>query len=240
MKPWMLGIWLPLLASVPAHAIGINSMLEVTSPKGEAEFVITNSEPYRQYINTLISELKVEHGEIKKIPYTRDNVHQWAMESHPARTILEPGFKKVFSLTYNTPAGESLVNRDRVFQVSFVPSPYFSEGEKKDNTVKMVFGFAPLVIVPAKEPQPLTYDLRYRDGKVSVVNNGNSFFTLYLDGCPEGTADKQRSACSMVTTVLAGRVLELSLPAAMAGQSTIKARLASHGNKQKAEVTLRK
>lgn len=240
MKKWILGVWLPLFVSVPAHAIAINTMLEISNSKGEAEFVITNSETYRQYINVLISELIVESGQIKKVPYTRDNVHRWSMASYPARTILEPGFKKTFSLVHQPVAGVPLVNRDKVYQVSFVPTPYFSEGEKKTNAVKMAFGFAPLVIVPAKEPQPLSYDLSYRGNKVTVANKGNSFFTLYLDGCPKGTADKMRKMCSMDATVLAGRVLELPLSASMVGQSTLKARMASQGNKFKAEATLRK
>lgn len=185
-------------------------MLEYTAPKGKAEFTITNSEDYRQYISVLLSELVVENDEIRKVPYTRDNVHQWVMSALPARAIVEPGFKKNFMLMHKPIAGEPDLNRDRVFQVSFVPTPYFAKNEKQGNAVKMAFGFAPLVIVPAKEPKPLAYDMTYRGDKVTVMNNGNTAFTLFLDSCPQHTADKDRSACSADAVVLAGRKLDVA------------------------------
>ncbi|MNJ14618.1 hypothetical protein D3C77_88480 [compost metagenome] len=241
MKFRILGMWLSMLAIAPAHAIGINSMLEYTDPKGQAEFTITNSEESRQYINVLITELLVENGEIRKVPYTRDNIDKWVMSAHPARAIVEPDFKKNFLLVHQPVLGEHVANKDRVFQVSFVPTPYFADDEQMQNSaVKMAFGFAPLVIVPAKEAQPLAYDLIYRGDKVTAVNKGNTAFTLFLDGCPQDTADKERSKCSTDAVVLAGRKLNVVLPASMAKQPTLKAKMATYGNKSKAEVTLRK
>lgn len=237
MKFAILGGWLSLCSAMSAQAIGINSMLGYADAQGEAEFVITNSEDYRQYINVAISELSVERGQIHKTPYTRDNLSEWALEAHPARTILEPGFKKVFSLNYRPRSGEVRLDRDRVFQVSFVPTPYFAEGEKR-HAVKMAFGFAPLLIVPAKEVQPLAYDIRYRGDKVTVTNKGSTFFTLYLDGCPKGSIERKR--CSVDATVLAGRVLDVALPTAMQSMPTLRAKLASYGNKYKVETTLNK
>ncbi|MGS3176590.1 hypothetical protein [Aeromonas sanarellii] len=241
MKLRMLSAWLTLLVTVPAHAIGINSMLEYSDPKGRAEFTITNTEDQRQYITVLITELIVENGELRKVPYTRDNVDKWVMSAHPARAIVEPGFKKSFLLMYQPIVGEP-VNKDRVFQVSFAPTPYFDKEDEisQNSSVKMAFGFAPLVIVPAKEAQPLAYDMTYRGDSVTVVNRGNTAFTLYLDGCPQNTADKERSKCSTDAVVLAGRKLNLTLPAVMVSQSTLKAKMATYGNKFKAEATLRK
>lgn len=241
MKLRMLGALLLLLAVVPAHAIGINSMLEYADPKGRAEFIITNSEDQRQYINVLITELIVENGELRKVPYTRDNVDQWVMSAHPARAIVEPGFKKTFLLMHQPIVGEPNANKDRVFQVSFVPTPYIAEDDIVQNSaVKMAFGFAPLVIVPAKEPLPLAYDMTYSDSSVTVVNRGNTAFTLFLDGCPKDTAEKERGKCSADAVVLAGRKLNVALPASMASQSTLKAKMATYGNKFKAEAILRK
>lgn len=240
MKLQMLGAWLLLLTTVPAHAIGISSMLQYSDPTGKAEFTITNSEDSRQYINVLISELIVENGEIRKVPYTRENVDKWVMSAHPARVIIEPGFKKNFLLMYEPIVGEGVSNRDRVFQVSFVPTPYFAENEKKGSAVKMAFGFAPLLIVPAKDPQPLAYDMTYRGDKVTVVNNGNTAITLFLDGCPKNTAEKERSKCSTDAVVLSGRKLVIDLPEGMTKQSTLQAKLATYGNKFKAEVKLNK
>lgn len=237
MKIVILSSWLSLCVAMSAHAIGINSMLGYASAQGEAEFVITNSDDYRQYINVAISELLVERGQIKKVPYTRDNLNEWALEVYPARTILEPGFKKAFSLKYQPRSGVLRRDQDRVFQVSFVPTPYFAEGEKT-HAVKMAFGFAPLLIVPAQEAQPIEYEMNYRGDKVTVTNKGSTFFTLYLDGCPKGTANSARKNCSVDATVLAGRELNVALPVAMQSQSTLRAKMASHGNKFKAETTL--
>lgn len=230
---------LSLGIAIPAQAIGINSMMGYTNKDGEAEFVITNSETYRQYINVAISELTVERGKIKSTPYTRENLKDWALEVYPARTILEPGFKKVFSLKYSPRDRVLRLDRDRIFQVSFVPTPYFAEGEKS-HAVKMAFGFAPLLIVPAKQTQPLTYEIQYRGDKVMVTNKGNTFFTLYLDGCPKNTAANVRKTCSTDATVLAGRELEVTLPVAMQSQPTLRAKMTSHGNKFKAETILHK
>src|SRR5690606_22556367 len=143
MKLRMLSAWLMLLATVPAHAIGITSMLEYSDPKGRTEFTITKTEDQRQYINVLITELMVENGELRRVPYTRDNIDKWVMSAHPARAIVEPGFKKNFLLMHQPKVGEP-VNKDRVFQVSFVPTPYVAEEDKvmQNSSVKMQFGFA--------------------------------------------------------------------------------------------------
>lgn len=82
-------------------------------------------------------------------------------------------------------AGESALNLDRVLQVSFVPTLYFAKDEQKGNAVKMAFGFAALVIVPAKEPQSLAYYLTYRGDKVAVVKSGNTAFTLSWMAAPK-------------------------------------------------------
>lgn len=241
MKLRMFFVWYALVTTGAAHAIGINSMLQYADPKGQAEFTITNSDASRQYINVLITELIVENGEIRKEPYTRDNVESWVLSAHPARAIVEPGFKKNFLLMYQPIVGEPDLNRDRVFQVSFVPTPYIAEDEPmKDSTVNMTFGFAPLVIIPAKKQQPLAYEMAYRGDKVMVMNRGNTAFRLLLDGCPKDTTDKERSKCSADAVVLAGRKLNVVLNTTMANQSTLKAKLATYGNKFKDEVLLRK
>lgn len=239
MKLMMLGGWLSLWAAIPAQAIGIDSMLGYADAQGEAEFVITNSEEYRQYINVAIAELAVERGQIQKVPYTRDNLSEWALEVRPARTILEPGFKKVFALKYQPKSEAPRLDRDRVFQVSFVPTPYFAEGEK-GNAVKMAFGFAPLLIVPAKETQPLAFELSYRGDKVRVINKGNTFFSLFLDGCAKNVASQARKTCSVDATVLAGRELDVALPSTMQSLPVLRAKMVSYGNKFKAETTLNK
>lgn len=220
-----------------AQAIGINSMLEFADESGKAVYTVSNTDKYRQYINTAISELHVVDGDLEKIPYTRDNIDIWALEVRPARTILEPGFKKDIAVQYLPNKGIQRVDRDRVFQVSFVPTPYFGEGEKPLQ-VKMAFGFAPLLMVPAKQPQPIKSEIVYRGDKVKVTNQGDTFFTLTLDGCSKDTPTHARDACAMTATVLSGRTLDIALPSEMADMPKLKAKMFSYGNKFKVQTTL--
>ncbi|HHQ4663861.1 TPA: hypothetical protein ACSPZY_004363, partial [Aeromonas veronii] len=178
-----------------------------------------------------------EHGEIKKIPYTRDNVDSWVLDIRPARTIIEAGFKKMVSVKYQPKQKIEQLDRDRVFQISFVPTPYFSEGEK-ERQVKIAFGFAPLLIVPAKNTKPLSYELQYIGDSVRVVNKGLGFFSLYLDGCSKGTLETMRKDCSVQATVLSGRELKISLPKGVSKDAALRAKIFSYGNKFTAEEVL--
>ncbi|MFM4875110.1 hypothetical protein ACEUDK_19430 [Aeromonas veronii] len=238
MNGWRWLLLVAILEASQAKAIGISSMLEYTDDRGQATFMVSNGENYRQYINTTVSELTVVNGEIKKMPYTRDNIDKWVLDVRPARTILEPNFKKKIVVQYQA-KGIERSDRDRVFQLSIVPTPYFAEGEQ-EHKVKIAFGFAPLLIVPAKETQPLAYDVRYQGDKVVVTNKGNGFFSLALNGCAKGTPVTARDACTMSATVLAGRTLSVKLPKGMISATTLQAKLFSYGNKFSAEETLTK
>ncbi|HDO1331761.1 TPA: hypothetical protein P2Q98_004561 [Aeromonas veronii] len=235
---WQWPFLLSVLFAAQANAIGISSMLEYADEQGRTVFTVSNGESYRQYINTAVSELTVVNGEIKKMPYTRDNIDKWALDIRPARTILEPGFKKDIVVQYQ-PKEIVRSDRDRVFQLSFVPTPYFAEGEEKQQ-VKIAFGFAPLLIVPAKKTQPLAYELRYQGDSVIVTNKGDGFFSLSLDGCAKDAPANARQECSTSATVLAGRKLTVKLPNEMVKAQTLRAKLFSYGNKFKAEETLSK
>lgn len=233
---WQWLLLAAMLVASQAKAIGISSMLEYADERGQAIFTVSNGDSYRQYINTAVSELTVVNGEIKKMPYTRDNIDKWAVDIRPARTILEPGFKKNIVVQYQ-PKDIARSDRDRVFQVSFVPTPYFEEGEEQQQ-VKIAFGFAPLLIVPAKDTQPLSYELRYQSDSVIVTNRGDGFFSLSLDGCKKGTPEKIRQECSTSAIVLAGRTLSVKLPKGMTKTTTLQAKLFSYGNKFRAEEKL--
>lgn len=221
-----------------SHAISISSMLEIANDQGEAEFTITNTEDFRQYISTTVSEVSVEKGELIKTPYTRDNISIWSLDVRPARTIVEPSFKKSFRISY-APKGSDMAHleRDRAYQVSFVPTPYFGEGDP-NNTVKIAFGFAPIFIVPAKEAQPINYELRHLGSQIEVKNNGNSYFSLLVDGCEDLKVTANTKECSVNATLLAGRHMMLKLPEKMQQAKQLKAKLISHGGKFKVDTLL--
>ncbi|BCO14967.1 hypothetical protein RIMD111065_33230 [Aeromonas hydrophila] len=208
-------------------------MLEVADEHGEVEFSITNTEDYRQYISTAVSEIHVENGQLKKKPYTRDNISTWEVEVHPARTIVEKGFKKKFRVKYAQKI--DVGNTDKAYQISFVPTPYFGEGSPS-NTVKIAFGFAPIVIIPAKVTQPIEYELNVIGDNIQVENKGKTYFSLSIDGCDGVQNIVMKNECSINATLLAGRKMSFPIPSELKKQNTLKARLVSHGAKFKVEA----
>ncbi|MFM5180227.1 hypothetical protein ACEUAY_11640 [Aeromonas veronii] len=224
---------------INANAISVSTMMATVDDDGRAVINVHNTEKYRQYISVTISELLFTGKEIERLAYSRDNIPQWALEVKPARTIIEADFEKAFAIKYLNQKEKPLL-RDRVFEVSFVPAPYFAEGEDSKNAVKIVFGFAPLVIVPATEILPPQYNLSYKDGEVTVSNKGNSYFQLFLDGCSGLLPSVKMDTCSIDTTVLAGRTIKLTLPDAMKRMPSLKARIVSYKGRQRVDVTLPK
>lgn len=235
--PWLI---VPFFCSA-AQALGIDAMLKYTDERGRGEFVVSNSEPERVYVNVTVAELVVENGELKKIPYTTANLDQWAMEVRPARAILEPGFSKRVQATYLPVKGLARLDRDRIFQLSFVPSPYFGEDEKiapSQGQLKVAFGLAPLLIVPAKPTPRLQYELNYRRGQVTVSNLGQGTISVYLDGC-EAVTGRSKSGCSTSVTVLPGRVMKVDVPAGARHKPALQAKVMSYGNTYEQESTLK-
>ncbi|PSV09571.1 hypothetical protein C0W59_22110 [Photobacterium kishitanii] len=218
------------------QAIGINSMIEF-SKNDEGRFVITNSEDYRQFIQVAIASIEIKDGKLVKHPYTRDNIDLWSLTVRPSKAVIDPGLQKDFKVTYNGKPSER-DDRDKIFQVTFVPTPYFAEGEPAKKAVQIAIGFAPIFVVPAKTDQPLNYSLSFNSQHMQFSNNGNSYIRALLDSCPSSVKGDARESCSKVVYVLAGRNLEVTLTPEMKKASSMKVELSTHHLTYKKTVIL--
>lgn len=206
-------------------SIGIDAMIKFAN-RGETSFSVTNSAEYRQFIQVAITELMVKDGQIEKVPYTRDNIEQWQLTVRPARTIIDSGLQKEFGVQFTGDA--QALTQDRAFQMTFVPTPYFAKGDEKTSTVQLAVGFAPVLIVPAKEDQPLNFSMVREGNSVTVSNKGGTYLRANLDACPADAKGSAREACMKTIFVLGGRTLTAELPAALQQAKDIKTRVSTH------------
>ncbi|CAE6911253.1 hypothetical protein OA39_02257 [Vibrio campbellii] len=220
-----------------SQAIGIDSMMEFTVD-GKAAFHITNGAEYRQFLQVGIAELSVVDGELKTTRYTRDNIDDWSLTVRPARTVIDPELQKAFQVSY-TPQKNQLIDKDKVYQLSFIPTPYFAEGEKVTHTVQVAVGFAPIVIVPAREDKPIAYEMSYEGATMQLKNKGGTYLRAYLDACPSGLKGKQREECTSVVYGLSGRNLPIELKDKMKNAKEIKVELSTHNSKYKETFSLK-
>lgn len=209
-----------------AAAIGINSMIEF-SHEGYGVFTISNGEDFRQFINVAVSSIEVKNGELVKIPYTRENINSWNIEVRPARTVIDSKISKDFKVSYK-PRIFELKNRDKIYQLTFIPTPYFSKGEPAKHAVQVAIGFAPIFVVPAEKDQPLDYDITYNGEYIQLNNQGDSYIRAFFDACPTSTKGKAREACTKVAYALSGRHLKVALTPGMIDSSMIKVDISTH------------
>ncbi|OCH16782.1 hypothetical protein A6E05_02835 [Aliivibrio sp. 1S165] len=239
MKKLQYGLLLAALSPQLSYAsIGINSMVEFAE-KGQGLFTISNVADYRQFLSVAVSSISVVDGELVKTPYTRENIDSWSLTVRPARTVIDPKLKKDFKLRYEAKASES-AERDKMYQLTFVPTPYFAKGEPETHVMQIAIGFAPIFVVPAEKDQPLDYDVTYKGESIQLVNNGNSYLRAIFDACPESAKGDARKACSKVVYGLSGRNLTIPLPPEMQSASQIKAEFSTHNLTYKAKLTLEK
>ncbi|RZP95250.1 hypothetical protein [Vibrio vulnificus] len=225
------------LMPLAGNAIGIDSMMEFTQDN-KANFTVTNPAEFRQFLHVGISELTVKDGELESIPYSRDNIDDWTLSVRPARTVIDSGLNKTFQVMYE-PHDKQEQEKDKAYQLSFIPTPYFEKGEEVTHRVQVAVGFAPVVIVPAVKDKPIDYRMRYNEDKtLTLKNNGGTYLRAFLDACPKGTKDADRKSCTTVVYALSGRDLPISLPEGMQDANIIKVKLSTHYLKYKHEFTL--
>lgn len=218
--------------------IGINSMVEFAH-EGKGIFTISNGDDARQFINVAVSSIKVEKGELVKTPYTRENIDSWSLTVRPARTVIDPLLSKDFKVSYK-PLDPKLKNKDKMYQLTFIPTPYFAKGEPAKNVVQLAIGFAPIFVVPAEKDQPFDYDVTYDGQNILLNNQGNSYIRAFFDACPESTKGKAREACTKLAYAMSGRRLTVPLTPGMLGASKIKVDISTHYLTYKAKLTLQK
>ncbi|MDK9782319.1 hypothetical protein KIT90_13100 [Vibrio sp. B172a] len=233
-----LGIGLTLACPAVSHAIGIDSMIEFSN-NNVGEFTITNPAPYRQFIQVGISQLDVENGEIVSTPYSRENIKDWSLSAHPSRTVIDPSLKKVFQIKYSGTPAESKY-QDKVYQLSFIPTPYFAEGEPETHSVQVAVGFAPIFIVPAIEDKPIDYEAQYEKGSFRIKNNGETYLRVLVDACSDEnkTKNSAESKCSKIIYALSGRDLSFDLTPEMSEAEKLTIELSTHNLMYKRKFSL--
>lgn len=234
-KPLSLAL-VAMMCTSTAHAISIDSMLVFANENGEGTFTIGNTEDYRQFLNVVLYDLKIKDGEFKKTRYTSQNLADWEISVKPARSILEPGFKKSFLASYPTP--ESL-EHDKLYQIGFIPTPYFDKDEVPKQLMQMAIGFAAIFVVPTEKDYPIKYAMDYKNNQLTVKNTGESLVNISVNGCLLNTPKKEEKHCLIETTVFSGRELTLSLPKVMQ-QPSLKVMLRTFRDKQIEQVTIGK
>ncbi|PQJ64201.1 hypothetical protein BTO10_05270 [Vibrio chagasii] len=227
-----------ILLSSQVYAISIDTMVSFGDSKGKAELVVTNSDSQRQFINVTINKVNLENGDFTFEPYTRNNIEKWEVEATPARTIIDPGFHKKVVVRNILPMSEWSDHEDRIYQLNIIPTPYMSEanGETK-NPVLVTFGFAPFVVLPAKQTPPIEYEFTYLGDKVEIFNYGKGYFSASVSSCDDNTEEMEKSECAVSVVVLSGRRLVLELPEKMKNQNKFEVSLISHANKFRVEKT---
>ncbi|AQM69218.1 MULTISPECIES: hypothetical protein [Vibrio harveyi group] len=217
--------------------IAISSMIEFTE-NDIAEFNITNVEEHRQFIHVQARELQVdEQGGLVTVPYTRDNLEQWSLFSSPARAIVDPAGKKAFRVRYQALPNHDKT-KDKAYQLSFIPTPYFGESSEKNSAVQIAVGFAPFVVVPAAEDQPLNYSIKHNGETLTVENTGETYIRGFIDACPDGLEQSERKDCQKMVYILSGRKLDVELPKAM--QGSIEVNFSTHQSRFKDRFDLAK
>lgn len=222
-------------SAASASGIAIDSMIGFTK-NGVGKFTVTNTAEYRQFIQIAISDIEIKNGQLVKTPYTRENINQWSMNARPARAVIEPGLKKDFQFSYE-PKVESKTDQDHIYQFTFVPTPYFPNGEKEQSTMQVAIGFAPVVIVPAEEDQPISFDIKSNGDKLQIKNNGKTYLRAHLDTCSATATGVERKQCTDVVYVLSGRDLNVPLADVMQNKP-MKVTFSTHEYKYKDTISL--
>ncbi len=196
-----------ILASNQAYALKIDSMLETGDEHGNGVFTLTNDKSSTSFISGQISQLEVENGELKKVPYTKENLSDWEVTLTSPKLILEAGRVKQVGVR-SLCGSECDFATDRVYQITFSPVPYVQDPKKvTEPNLTINFGYAPLFIIPAKESH-VEYQMTYKGNTVHVENTGNTYIRFMISKC----TDDLKSKCQATYTSLSGRVKDFKVP----------------------------
>lgn len=195
---------LALVASMPSYALKINTMILVGDEQGNGVFTLTNELPDTTFISGEISKIEMLDGKVKRIPYTADNLDDWDITLTHPKLILESG--KIKQVGVRDLCGPKCArDKDRVYQIIFSPEPYNKEG--KTSAVNINFGYAPIYVIPPKEPK-VSYTMKNLGDKILVNNTGNTYIRFMIDSCTKQNTTK----CKSTYTALAGRERTFNLP----------------------------
>lgn len=202
-----------LSMSVEAN-IQVENMFVISNEHGNGLISVTNRSTSKQYVKADIIKLETVNGELKKIPLTRDNFPLWDLAVSPAKTVMNPGEIKDFSIKYLCQENCDR-SKDLVYLVQFVPAD--PPQNIKGQTVNFRFGIAPAYIIPAENDE-IDYELSFdKSKKMITVDNtkGTGVLKMEIDGCPatpsEVVPSVKKVSCRGVFHILGGRKKEFFL-----------------------------
>ncbi|MGR5240169.1 hypothetical protein ACPV36_04650 [Photobacterium damselae] len=191
--------------SAQVNALAIDNMLYFIGKSNSTKIDLINNESRKAYIKTTMSKIDVKNNKLYETELSSENISDWNVTLTPSRTIMEPKQAKSISVRFNCAKN---CNRavDEIYKLSILPVPYGEDGKLTD--VKLGFGFAPYVIVPAAEQKP-SYNIEYTKDKKGIIfsNTGNTFLNAVIDICKKDV-NKQ---CNISHRMLPGRTKTFKL-----------------------------
>lgn len=232
----LIPICLVLMSSFSAKAITVDSLLKIADENGETSFTVGNNDGRRQFVNAFLYDMKVVDGEFVTNRYTSENISDWEISVSPARAILDPNFQRGFRIRYTKDLKSLEV--DKLYQVGFIPSPYFKKDEVRDSKSNLAIsiGFSAVFVVPTEKDLPVQYKASYLENALVVENTGKSYLNLTVNGCSSPTEQN----CKSETLLFAGRKLTVNLTNKMIEKNTLDVTLSTHKSKQRKSFTIRK
>ncbi len=199
--------------STLSSAVYLDKMLQISDENGNASFIVTNDKEMVYFVETKINEITTtDDGELIRKPYTRENLAEWTIAISNPRFIIEPDRTK--SLGVRAICGDSCSwDEDRIYEIVFVPKPYANDTESEEQSVNVFIGYAPVLIVPTKEPK-VDYDIDVAGKSISIHNKGNTMLRILIDNC----VGAKENACRVFYTLIKGRKKEFDLPDALVNQ----------------------
>lgn len=201
-----------ILLTNNAMAMNLERMLVISDESGNGSFVMTNNKEQTYFIETGISEIITdENGDYSRVKFSQDNVSEWDVVLSNHKLIVEPGRTK--SIGVKAICGNQCdFSSDKTYEVTLVPKPY-SQETKDQQTVNVFIGYAPIFIIPAKEPR-IDYDIKINNDLVKIHNKSNTLIKVMIDNCK----GEKSSRCSRSYTLVKGRAKELELPEDTVGE----------------------
>ncbi len=208
------------LLAVNAQAMAIDKMLLVIKDRS-GFFEVRNNTPHPLFVSTSVTEKDISAEAIIDTQYTADNIEKWKVNVSPAKFVLPVGETKIVYVNENTCANQKACARpkDAVMSVTFMPHIYVPEGEEGVSDVGILFGFEPVVVLPAQEQNvSYTYKLEQGTGEEQgkqflVVNNtGNTMVSVIANQCRQLPVGAKQNNCVVFRHVYNGRTARIELP----------------------------
>ncbi|HIF9499097.1 TPA: hypothetical protein ACX6S1_001863 [Photobacterium damselae] len=186
----------------------IDTMLKISDENGSGVFSLYNNLKQPSFISISSSKVIVDkNGKLHKEAYTSDNLSKWEVALTQNKLILDANREKKVGIRALCADGCDR-SKDSVFAVKFLPQPYFKKGEKPKSAVNINYGYEPIFVIPAKNPD-YKYDIIRNDNYIIVNNKSNSLIKVLVNQCKDKSINVN---CSKKIVVLAGRKRKDLLP----------------------------